>query len=257
MENNKFTSFGFRKVVTSAKEALVSEVFSSVADKYDLMNDAMSFGLHRLWKRDLVKLAELQEGQHILDIASGTGDLPILFAPKIGNDGKIYVTDINQDMLNLAKQKLFNKGIARNIEFCIANTEELQFNDNKFDTITISFGLRNVTNKQKAISEMYRVLKPGGKLLIMEFSQVRSEILKKIYELYSFHVIPKIGKLITGDQDSYQYLVESIKMHPNQIELQNMVLQSGFQHCSHYNLLDGIVAIHLAKKTDENFNIAE
>ena len=140
---------------SSTKEALVSEVFSSVADKYDLMNDAMSFGLHRLWKRDLVKLAELLcKGQHILDIASGTGDLPILFAPKIGNDGKIYVTDINQDMLNLAKQKLFNKGIVRNIEFCIANTEELPFNDNKFDTITISFGLRNVTDKPKATSEI-------------------------------------------------------------------------------------------------------
>lgn len=243
-----FTHFGFKRVERGQKESLVAQVFSSVASKYDIMNDLMSFGMHRLWKRELIKLSGVSQGQQILDIAGGTGDIAALFASKLGRDGKVILTDINQDMLDVAKEKLLNQGVAGNIEYRCADAQELPFADNQFDIVSIGFGLRNVTDKDVALREMYRVLKPGGMLLVLEFSKAKSPLMQKLYDKYSFKLIPKIGKYIAGDEASYQYLVESIRMHPSQMQLQRMVLAAGFNTCRHYNMLDGIVAIHQAIK---------
>jgi len=246
--DNKKTDFGYLEVPIEEKENLVSQVFHSVASKYDLMNDFMSFGLHRLWKRRTISEAHLREGQVVLDVASGTGDLVQALAKGVGKTGKVFMTDINESMLATGRDRLLDAGIFNNIECIQANAENLPFADNYFDCVTIAFGLRNVTNKAAALSAMYRVLKPGGKLLILEFSQPNSPILNKAYDFYSFNVIPKIGELVTNDKDSYQYLVESIRKHPNQETLKELMLQAEFEDVTYANLTGGIVALHKGYK---------
>lgn len=245
--NNK-THFGYRQIPTDEKVGLVKNVFDSVASKYDLMNDFMSFGLHRLWKRLLINEAAIRPGQIVLDVASGTGDLAKAFATLVGPHGRVIMTDINESMLSLGRDRLVDAGIIGNIDYVQANAELLPFQDNYFDCITIAFGLRNVTDKAAALQSMYRTLKPGGKLLILEFSHPTNDALKKIYDLYSFKLIPKLGEFITNDRDSYQYLVESIRMHPDQETLKQMMLAVGFEDVTYTNLTGGIVAIHKGNK---------
>lgn len=247
-DDTKNTHFGYRRVPVEEKVKLVADVFESVAPKYDLMNDLMSFGLHRLWKRFTIAEANVRPGQHILDVASGSGDLAKIFARKVGKNGKVIMSDINPAMLAVGRAKLLDEGIIGNVEFVEANAEHLPFEDNRFDLVTIAFGLRNVTNKDAALQSMYRVLKPGGKLLILEFSHPESTILNKIYDAYSFNVIPKLGELITQDKESYQYLVESIRMHPKQEELKIMMQAAGFDDVTYFNLNGGIVALHKGYK---------
>lgn len=244
----KTTHFGFRDVPQEEKSALVAEVFRSVAPKYDLMNDLMSFGLHRLWKRFTIKQANIRPGQFILDVASGTGDLAKAFVPLVGKDGKVVMTDINEAMLSVGRDRLIDAGILGNLECVQADAEDLPFESNQFDCVTIAFGLRNVTDKLKAMRSMYRVLKPGGKLLILEFSKPTLPLLGKIYDKYSFHLIPKIGEIVTQDRASYQYLVESIRKHPDQETLKSMLIEAEFENVDYFNLNGGIVALHQAWK---------
>lgn len=242
--NHDKTHFGYREVPIQEKESLVSEVFRSVAPKYDLMNDLMSLGLHRLWKRFTIDRAALRPGHMVLDVASGTGDLAKAMARIVGLSGKIIMSDINEAMLAVGRDKLIDAGIVGNVECLIADAQALPLPDNEVDRITIAFGLRNVTDKEKALRSMYRVLKPGGKLLILEFSHPQTPVLDKLYDFYSFNIIPKLGELITNDRDSYQYLVESIRMHPNQETLKNMLENAGFSDVKYFNLNGGIVALH-------------
>ena len=242
--DHKTTHFGYRDVPVDEKSTLVAEVFRSVAPKYDLMNDLMSFGLHRLWKRFTINEAALRPGQCVLDVASGTGDLAKAYAKIVGKDGKVVMTDINDAMLQVGLDRLTDAGIMGNIECVQANAECLPFADNYFDCVSIAFGLRNVTDKDAALRSMYRVLKPGGKLLVLEFSKPTVPALSKLYDAYSFNIIPKLGKLITNDAESYQYLVESIRMHPNQDTLKNMLESAGFEDVTYHNLNAGIVALH-------------
>lgn len=215
---NEYTHFGFQQVKANEKENKVKQVFSSVANNYDLMNDLMSAGLHRLWKREAISLCNIKPSQTILDLAGGTGDLSKLIHKKLNNTGKIVLADINKDMLKQAKSKLIDAGIIDNIEFVEANAQELPFEENSFDCVIIGFGLRNVTNKDKALSSIFKTLKPGGKLIVLEFSEA-NKLIKPLYDTYSFNVLPKLGKLICNDKESYQYLAESIRMHPNQEKL--------------------------------------
>ena len=208
------------------------------------MNDVMSLGIHRLWKRYAVELAGLRKGQKVLDLAGGTGDLAALMAPKVGNEGKVIVSDINDSMLSVGRDRLTNKGQVSNLEYVQANAESLPFAPSTFDCVTIAFGLRNVTDKQKALESMYSVLKPGGRLLVLEFSKPTTEVLQKVYDEYSFKLLPKMGELIANDADSYQYLAESIRMHPDQETLKGMILEAGFDECDVHNLTGGIVALH-------------
>lgn len=242
------TDFGYRKVNTSEKASLVANVFRSVAPKYDLMNDLMSLGLHRLWKRLTLSEAGLRPGNVVLDVASGTGDLAKGFANIVGSAGKVIMTDINEEMLKIGRDRLVDQGLINNILCVQADAEHLPFVDNYFDCISIAFGLRNVTNKISALSSMYRTLKPGGRILILEFSHTEIPILKKLYDIYSFNVIPKLGEIITKDRESYQYLVESIRMHPNQIALKKLLEQAGFEDVEFKNLCGGIVALHIGFK---------
>lgn len=246
--DRRTTHFGYREVPENEKVTLVKEVFRSVAPKYDLMNDVMSFGMHRLWKRFTIQQAALRPGQVLLDVASGTGDLAKAFAKIVGPTGKVIMTDINEAMLQVGRERLEDAGVMGNVECVIADAENLPFPDNHVDCITISFGLRNVTNKLNALKSMYRVLKPGGKLLILEFSHPENPLLNKLYDVYSFNVIPKMGELITNDKDSYQYLVESIRMHPNQQTLKSMMQEAGFDDVDYHNLNGGIVALHKGYK---------
>jgi len=243
-DNQQKTHFGYKEVPTDEKVNLVGEVFRSVAPKYDLMNDLMSFGMHRLWKRFTLQQAAIREGQHVLDVASGTGDLAKAFAKKVGRTGKVVMTDINEAMLSVGRDRLADAGIVGNVECVLANAECLPFADNEFDLVTISFGLRNVTDKDAALRSMYRVLKPGGKLLILEFSHATHPLLQKAYDAYSFNIIPKMGELVTNDRESYQYLVESIRMHPNQDTLKSMMQDAGFENVEYFNLTGGVVALH-------------
>lgn len=243
-EKDKTTHFGYREVPTEEKSNLVADVFHSVAPKYDLMNDLMSMGMHRLWKRFTIAQAAIRKGQRVLDVASGTGDLAKAFSKLVGPTGKVIMSDINEAMLQVGRDRLTDAGIVGNIECVIADAQALPFEDNYFDCITIAFGLRNVTDKAAALRSMYRVLKPGGKLLILEFSKATSPILSKMYDAYSFHVIPKIGEIVTNDRDSYQYLVESIRMHPDQETLKSMLDDAGFENTDYHNLNGGIVALH-------------
>lgn len=244
MEKNQQTHFGYKTVKTDEKAGLVADVFHSVANRYDLMNDLMSFGIHRLWKRYTIELSGVRAGQTVLDLAGGTGDLAALMAPRVGKSGKIILSDINDSMLMVGRDRMIDKGFIGNIEYVQANAECLPFKDKQFDCVTIAFGLRNVTDKNSALKSIYRVLKPGGRLLILEFSKPSNALLEKIYDQYSFNILPKIGELVTNDADSYQYLAESIRMHPDQQTLKTMVLDAGFDQCDVHNLAGGIVALH-------------
>ena len=243
-DSKNTTHFGYREVPTHEKSSLVASVFRSVAPKYDLMNDVMSFGLHRLWKRFTIAQASIQSGQKILDVASGTGDLAKAFSRLVGADGKVIMTDINEAMLAVGRDRLADEGIIGNIECVQADAECLPFASNDFDCVTIAFGLRNVTDKLAALRSMYRVLKPGGKLLILEFSHPPLPLLNQVYDAYSFNIIPKLGELIANDRESYQYLVESIRKHPHQETLKDMMQEAGFEDVDYFNLTGGIVALH-------------
>ncbi|SDB81435.1 bifunctional demethylmenaquinone methyltransferase/2-methoxy-6-polyprenyl-1,4-benzoquinol methylase UbiE [Acinetobacter boissieri] len=237
------THFGFTTVNTAEKEQKVAHVFHSVAQKYDLMNDLMSFGIHRLWKRFAIQMSGVRQGQHVLDIAGGTGDLAKVFSKEVGANGRVVLSDINASMLKVGQNRLQAK--CKNMEFILANAESLEpFADNSFDLVTISFGLRNVTDKDAALEAMYRVLKPGGRLLILEFSKPVFEPFSKLYDLYSFTALPLIGKIVANDSESYKYLAESIRMHPDQRTLKQMMEHAQFKDCDYHNLTGGIVAVH-------------
>ncbi len=246
--NSDKTHFGYETVETSAKQGKVAEVFHSVANKYDVMNDLMSMGIHRLWKRYTIEISGVRPGQKVLDLAGGTGDLAAKFARIVGQSGHVTLSDINNSMLNVGRERLTDKGILGNVDYVQANAECLPFPDNHFDLITIAFGLRNVTDKDAALKSMNRVLKPGGKLLVLEFSKPTIKALTPIYDTYSFKVLPFIGKLITNDADSYRYLAESIRMHPDQDTLKEMMANAGFEQCDYFNLSAGIVALHRGYK---------
>jgi demethylmenaquinone methyltransferase/2-methoxy-6-polyprenyl-1,4-benzoquinol methylase len=241
---NDTTHFGYQTVATGEKQKRVADVFHSVAAKYDLMNDLMSFGVHRIWKKYTIELSGVRKGNRVLDIAGGTGDLSYDFARKVGPDGLVVLADINDSMLKVGRDRLADRGIAGNLETVQANAESLPFPDNYFDVITMAFGLRNVTHKDKALAEFNRVLKPGGRLLVLEFSKPRNELLSKAYDVYSFKALPLIGRTVTGDPDSYQYLAESIRMHPDQETLGAMMADAGLVQVRYHNLTGGIVALH-------------
>ena len=238
------TDFGYERVKTAEKAGRVREVFDSVAAQYDLMNDLMSGGLHRLWKRFTIELSAVRSGQTVLDIAGGTGDLAAKFSKLVGTDGKVILADINAAMLSVGRDRLIDKGALSNIDVVQADAQFLPFEDNSIDCITIAFGLRNVTDKAKALRSMHRVLKPGGRVLVLEFSKPTSPLLSKVYDAYSFSALPAMGKLITDDADSYRYLAESIRKHPDQESLLEMVEDAGFVECRYHNMTGGIVAVH-------------
>ena len=244
----KTTHFGFQQVDVDQKQGLVKGVFDSVASNYDLMNDVMSLGTHRLWKNYTIASSNVSKGDKVLDIAGGTGDLAIKFRKKVGDSGKVILSDINGSMLEEGRKNLINHGVI-DVDFIQANAESLPFEDNTFDCVSIAFGLRNVTHKNIALKQMHRVLKKGGSLLVLEFSKVENEMLEKIYDAYSFNLIPKLGQFFANDEDSYQYLAESIRKHPDQETLKAMVLDAGFEFCEFHNLTGGIVALHKAVKT--------
>ena len=241
---NKKTHFGYQEVDELDKKKFVGDVFTSVAKNYDVMNDAMSFGMHRLWKKILVELASIGEDDFILDIASGTGDISKLISKEYPNTN-IFMSDINYEMLDEGRNRAIDESFSRNCHFCQLSGEELPFKDNTFDVITVGFGLRNFTDKEKGLKEMKRCLKKNGKLLVLEFSKPINPVFSKIYDWYSFNILPKLGSLLANDSDSYQYLAESIRMHPDQDMLNNMMLSAGLSNCKFFNLLNGIVAIHI------------
>ncbi|MDX1795740.1 MAG: bifunctional demethylmenaquinone methyltransferase/2-methoxy-6-polyprenyl-1,4-benzoquinol methylase UbiE [Hydrogenovibrio sp.] len=236
--------FGFTQVPLEEKVNKVKGVFDSVAKNYDLMNDVMSLGIHRLWKRHTIELSGIRPGKVVLDLAGGTGDLTKAFAKRVGKTGKVVLADINENMVRVGRDRLTNEGIIGNVEYAITNAEALTFPDNTFDLVTIAFGLRNVTNKDKALAEIYRVLKPGGQLMVLEFSKVTQPLMAKAYDFYSFNLLPKMGKWIADDEASYQYLAESIRMHPDQETLKQMMLDAGFDKADYLNMSEGIVALH-------------
>ncbi|HWR87183.1 MAG TPA: bifunctional demethylmenaquinone methyltransferase/2-methoxy-6-polyprenyl-1,4-benzoquinol methylase UbiE [Acidiferrobacterales bacterium] len=246
--DDKTTHFGFREVPESAKAGMVGQVFSSVASRYDVMNDVMSFGIHRLWKRFTIEQAGVRAGQKVLDLAGGTGDLAAQFVLQVGTVGSVTVADINAAMLDVGRARFADRGLAGNVEFVQANAECLPFPDNHFDCITIAFGLRNVTHIDAALASMFRVLKPGGRLLVLEFSKPVLPGLNAVYDAYSFHLLPKLGKLIANDEESYRYLVESIRKHPDQEKLKAMMEKAGFERTHYFNLSGGIVALHKGYK---------
>ena len=239
------THFGFESVDVEAKARRVRGVFDSVATKYDLMNDLMSMGLHRAWKAYTVMVADIRDGFKVLDIAGGTGDLALAFSRKVGKGGQVIHTDINEAMLRTGRDRLINEGV--NLPTIVCDAEKLPFPDNHFDVVSVAFGLRNMTHKDVALGEMNRVLKPGGKLLVLEFSKV-AKPLEKAYDWYSFKVLPGLGKLVAGDDASYRYLAESIRMHPPQEELKAMMVKGGFGHVDYHNLTGGMVALHAGIK---------
>jgi len=239
------THFGFETVDENEKAKKVAGVFTSVASKYDIMNDLMSVGLHRIWKRFAVGLANVHEGQRVLDVAGGSADLSRLFLKKVGRSGQVVLTDINNAMLCVGRDRLLDEGIATPTTQCDA--EHLPFPDNYFDCVSIAFGLRNVTHKDAALREMYRVIKPGGRVIVLEFSKV-AKPLEKMYDLYSFKLLPKMGELIANDADSYRYLAESIRMHPGQEELKQMMLGAGLERVEYFNMTGGVVAVHRGYK---------
>jgi len=244
MKAEKTTHFGYQEVAVQEKAGLVREVFDSVADSYDLMNDLMSLGVHRIWKRDFAANSGVSLGDRVLDLAGGTGDIAALLSKRVGANGRVVLSDINEAMLNVGRQRLEDQGIVGNVSYAIANAEHLPFDSGEFDVVTIAFGLRNVTDKDAALREMYRVLRPGGRALILEFSKVQPEPLKAIYDAWSFGALPILGKLIADDEDSYRYLAESIRQHPPQEELVQMMEDAGFDQAHFRNLTGGIVAIH-------------
>lgn len=240
---DKTTHFGFKNVAIKDKQNMVRSVFDSVTSKYDLMNDVLSFGVHRLWKRYTIATSNVKVGDKVLDIAGGTGDLAQAFAMKMGGSGQVVLSDINAAMLGEGRKNLINKGVV-GVEFVQLSGEQIPFANNIFDCVSIAFGLRNITDKDQCIREMYRVLKPGGCVLILEFSKTNIVLLEKFYDFYSFNVMPKLGKIIANDEESYQYLAESIRQHPDQETLKQMILDAGFGSCEYSNLSGGIVSLH-------------
>ncbi len=236
--------FGFERVRREDKQRLVRGVFDSVADRYDLMNDLMSMGLHRIWKRFTVALAGVRPGERVLDLAGGTGDLAGAFLPQVGREGLVILSDINAAMLGRGRERQVDAGHAGNLVYVQANAEALPLASGSVDCVTIGFGLRNVTDKPAALREMGRVLRPGGRALVLEFSQPRIAPLKPVYDWYSFNVLPRLGRLVAGDADSYRYLAESIRVHPDQETLKSMMVEAGFARCQYFNLAGGIVAVH-------------
>ncbi|PZO15305.1 MAG: bifunctional demethylmenaquinone methyltransferase/2-methoxy-6-polyprenyl-1,4-benzoquinol methylase UbiE [Burkholderiales bacterium] len=239
------THFGFKTVDEREKASRVRSVFDSVAPRYDVMNDLMSGGLHRLWKRYTLTVANPQPGHQVLDIAGGTGDLSLAFAKKVGATGRVVHTDINEAMLREGRTRLLDMGVV--LPTLVCDAEKLPFASDSFDFVSVAFGLRNMTNKALALAEMHRTLKPGGKLLVLEFSRV-AKPLEKAYDWYSFNILPKLGKLVANDEDSYRYLAESIRMHPGQEELRQMMRSTGFGHVDVHNLSAGVVALHVGIK---------
>jgi demethylmenaquinone methyltransferase/2-methoxy-6-polyprenyl-1,4-benzoquinol methylase len=242
------THFGYREVPETAKAGMVADVFHSVAGKYDLMNDLMSFGIHRLWKRFTVEASGVRRGQQVLDVAGGTGDLAALFVERVGASGRVVLADINDSMLEVGRARLADRGIAGNVEFVQADAERLPFPPGHFDCVSIAFGLRNVTRIDRALASMFRVLKPGGCLLVLEFSKPVAAPLAKAYDLYSFSMLPRLGRLVAGDEGSYRYLAESIRKHPDQETLKGLMQQAGFERVHYFNLAGGIVALHKGYK---------
>jgi len=247
-KSDEKTHFGYETIPSNEKAHKVGEVFHSVAKKYDIMNDVMSLGMHRLWKRFTIQHSNVKPGDKVLDIAGGTGDIAKRFAKKVGNKGQVILSDINGSMLNEGKDRLTDLNIINNVSFVQADAQKLPFAPNSFNCLSIGFGLRNVTDKAMALRSMYDVLKPGGKVLILEFSKPNNPLLNKVYDKYSFGVIPKIGGLIANDKASYQYLVESIRMHPGQQEMLGLLKEAGFEDCGYHNLAGGIVALHYGYK---------
>lgn len=248
MPTKETTHFGFQSVNKEDKAYKVADVFHRVAGKYDLMNDLMSLGIHRIWKWMTLQLTTIKSDSVILDLAGGTGDLALKMAPKLGSQGQLVLGDINDSMLNIGRNRIIDAGLARSVEFTQCNAESLPFQSDTFDLVTMAFGLRNVTDKDKALASIHSVLKPGGQCIILEFSKPTSKLFSKLYDYYSFSVLPKLGQFIAKDADSYQYLAESIRMHPNQDTLQNMMENVGFTQCQYHNLTGGIVAIHRGYK---------
>lgn len=238
------THFGYRTVETEEKQHLVGAVFDSVAKKYDVMNDVMSFGVHRLWKQFTINQSGVRAGQSVLDLAGGTGDLALKMSERVGADGSVILSDINESMLSVGRDRLIDLGRVENIRYTLANAEALPFADGSFDCITIAFGLRNVTDKQAALNSMFSTLKPGGRALVLEFSKPILPLLSKVYDAYSFTALPMMGRLVAGDADSYRYLAESIRQHPDQETLMGMMQTAGFERCDYHNLTGGIVALH-------------
>lgn len=241
------THFGNREVPEDRKASLVADVFRSVADKYDLMNDLMSFGIHRLWKRYTVQRAAVRPGQYVLDVAAGTADLAKGFGHRLRGRGMLVVTDVNEAMLELGREALTDAGLVGNVHYVRCDAEALPF-ENKFDVVSIGFGLRNVTHQQKALESMFRCLRPGGRVFILEFSRPTTEVIRRLYDAYSFNALPKLGHWVAGDEDSYRYLVESIRRHPPQDELADMMTAAGFERVYYHNLSGGIVALHTGCK---------
>ena len=242
--DKRTTHFGFQDVPVEEKASRVADVFHSVAARYDVMNDLMSFGIHRLWKRLTIERSGVRPGHSVLDIAGGTGDLALKFSRMVGPRGKVVLADINASMLGVGRDKLIDRGVGGNVEYVQANAECLPFPDNTFDCITIAFGLRNVTDKDAALAEMMRVTRPGGRTIVLEFSKPAVPGLGPIYDRYSFSVLPWLGKNVARDEDSYRYLAESIRMHPDQETLKDMMTNAGFVRCGYHNLTGGIVAVH-------------
>jgi demethylmenaquinone methyltransferase/2-methoxy-6-polyprenyl-1,4-benzoquinol methylase len=242
------THFGFEQIPAAEKAGRVRDVFDSVAGRYDLMNDLMSFGVHRLWKRLTIELAGVRPGQRVLDLAAGTGDLTRQLAARAGAAGTVISSDINAAMLGRGRDRLLDRGVTGNIVYVQANAERLPFAADSFDLVTIGFGLRNVTDKARALASMQRVLRPGGRLLVLEFSKPTPPLLAKAYDGYSFRLLPLIGRLVARDEKSYRYLAESIRMHPDQESLKGMMQQAGFERCDYLNLSAGIVALHRGYK---------
>ncbi len=238
------THFGYEDVAVGEKAGRVRDVFDSVVNRYDLMNDLMSMGIHRLWKKQAIEMSGVRKGQQVLDLAGGTGDLSLQFARLVGPAGRVMLSDINEKMLHKGRERLINQGVLGNVEYTQINAEKIPFADDQFDCITISFGLRNVTDKEQALRSIHRVLKPGGRLLVLEFSKPTDDRLKSAYDFYSFNVLPLIGKVVANDEESYRYLAESIRMHPDQETLRGMMDEVGFIRTEYFNMTGGIVALH-------------
>lgn len=248
MSDDDYTDFGYERVAQRDKQRRVRAVFDSVAQRYDLMNDLMSFGLHRLWKRYAVLVAGVREGHDVLDLAGGTGDLTRLLHSRVGRTGSVTLADINAAMLRTGRARLLDGGLVAGVRYAQVDAESLPFADASFDCVTIGFGLRNVTRKDRALREMHRVLRPGGLALVLEFSHLRAPAVRPLYDLYSFKVLPWLGRRVTRDPDSYRYLAESIRMHPDQEQLARMMADAGFEDCEWFNLALGVVALHRGRR---------
>lgn len=246
--SERTTDFGFEKVPLRDKTRRVSSVFSSVAESYDLMNDLMSFGVHRLWKRFVVNLAGVRAGQQVLDLAGGTGDLARQFVHNVGDSGSVTLADLNADMLDVGRRRLIDSGVLKGVAYVQSDAESLPFADNQFHLVSIAFGLRNVTVKERALESMLRVLRPGGQVLILEFSTLRVPLLDPLYRAYIINVLPRMGRIVAGDSDSYRYLAESIRLHASQEQLLEMMKTAGFERCSYHNLSGGVAAVHRGYK---------